>query len=198
MSLVFDRYRAFVLSVILLMFLTTLDSKESLGSSTPYLKPSKLPSFSSSPSVSEWRSFQAMKSNDYKVLWDSLHAIDRGYETWSWEWKLGWLRTCQRPDEYCDDLVANALQDRAAVIRLNAAKKAGAVYFQTGKPRLKQILQKELGLNRNIKLKKSFPVLAAIKQSLMCLRTPQEKNRKKNAKQDKFLNNKLAKLCRKS
>ena len=45
---------------------------------------------------------------------------------WSWEWRLGWLKSCAlEKDDYCSRIFRSALKDKAAIVRAEAAALLG-------------------------------------------------------------------------
>jgi len=78
------------------------------------------------PSPADWRYFIRASDKDRENLWTThvLQGVKLG--DWSWGWRLGWVRACSTsPREFCRDILATALFDRALVVRAEAATRLG-------------------------------------------------------------------------
>ncbi|MFK7871642.1 MAG: hypothetical protein AB8C84_00525 [Oligoflexales bacterium] len=148
--------------------------------------------FSQSPQTRQWKQFMKMKPGDYQMLWDSLSLAGEGFSSWSWEWKIGWVRTCKKKAGYCRELLLLAVEDPAAVVRSASAQKIANLYYQSGDKDFLSILLKEMQKDRNKKLKSSWPVEKQLSLTRRCILGPTIFKKRKQ----KEMRNVLAKVCR--
>ncbi|MEY4629929.1 MAG: hypothetical protein RIQ81_49 [Pseudomonadota bacterium] len=89
------------------------------------------PSFDpgSAPNASEWRRFMEMPTKEIEALWYSNAHRGNTLASWDWKWRLGWVRICAAPSggrpEFCSKILENGLQDKALVVRAEAAGAIG-------------------------------------------------------------------------
>ncbi len=86
---------------------------------------------SSPPSASEWQRFNTMTQHERANLWRHYSARRVGFSQWSWQWRIGWVRSCSNraaSDLPCPSILNAALNDDAAVVRAEAAQALGERY----------------------------------------------------------------------
>ena len=106
-------------------------------------KVSKLESFNikSEPAPADWRFFLKAPEASRESLWAHHAKLGHHLREWSWGWRLGWVRTCAKSARvYCNDVLKEALFDRAAVVRGEAAARIGTRYEGTKRPDVTALL----------------------------------------------------------
>ncbi len=90
--------------------------------------PTSLHSFqiTTEPARADWRFFIRAPEAGREQLWTYHTAAGRRLGDWSWGWRMGWLRTCARSTRvYCADVMKQGLNDKALVVRAEAATRLG-------------------------------------------------------------------------
>jgi hypothetical protein len=80
------------------------------------------------PSTAEWQHFHQMTENKKIELWRFQSGRGVTLAQWAWQWRIGWVRQCERPESLatlCPGLLSAALQDKAVVVRAEAATVIG-------------------------------------------------------------------------
>lgn len=82
--------------------------------------------FRKEPAKADWRYFLKAPEISRQKLWG--YHVGQGHQLrdWSWGWRLGWVRACSdSQEEYCGQIMAQALGDKAMVVRAEAATRLG-------------------------------------------------------------------------
>lgn len=84
---------------------------------------------SKAPNATEWRRFMEMPAREIEALWYSNAHRGNTLASWDWKWRLGWVRVCAVPSGtrpgFCGQLLESGLQDKALVVRAEAAGAIG-------------------------------------------------------------------------
>lgn len=121
------------------------------------------------PSEADWRYFQQMLPKSRAQLWQSATKRGKELKDWAWGWRLGWVQVCiDDPAAYCRRVVSDAMNDKALVVRAEAAKQIGRKYEGTGDSKMLEILTAAYENSRNLRRGKPMyiqqRILYAIKQ----------------------------------
>jgi len=85
-----------------------------------------------SPTQAEWRTFNNLSSKKILQLWSYHSARGKKLTDWSWEWRIGWVRSCLKPNNkaknYCLKVIKDGLSNDALVVRSETAKHLGISY----------------------------------------------------------------------
>lgn len=125
----------------------------------------------SKPTVSDWRFFMNA-SNDWKrELWDHYKRKDLDLKDWYWAWRIGWVKSCKHIKEaWCYKVLKQGLNDKALVVRAQAAESLGEKFANTRNRSIANRLMKEYKLKRNSRNSKPLfvkgKILFALKQIL--------------------------------
>ena len=93
------------------------------------------------PSAADWQYFTRMPAVEREQLWNESVKTGNGLGQWSWQWRLGWIRSCEvQLWNQCALILKQALSDNAAVVRSTAAVTAGRIYSQTQDSAITQLL----------------------------------------------------------
>src|SRR5690606_5111586 len=107
---------------------------------------------SGQPSPSDWEYFFKLDDQKRMKLWVFHTKRGRALGQWSWEWRLAWVRTCMTSkQEYCQDVIDQALTDKALVVRAEAATKMGSRYAGTKNRKMVEKLSNLYRDKRNIR-----------------------------------------------
>lgn len=119
------------------------------GKTAPALAPFDI---HAEPSPADWRYFIRAQEKDREQLW-TTHALQgTRLGDWSWGWRLGWVRTCDTSQrEFCRDILATALFDRALVVRAEAATRIGRRLEGTGDQANLDLLARSFRESRNFR-----------------------------------------------
>ncbi|MGE0171974.1 MAG: hypothetical protein AB7T49_04285 [Oligoflexales bacterium] len=88
-------------------------------------------------------------------VWNELAVTkDRSpsLATVGWQWRLGWIRRCLNIDEaFCRDVLQQALEDRALVVRAEAATIMGQKFEDTKDAKILAQLERAYKNPRNLR-----------------------------------------------
>jgi len=92
-------------------------------------------------------------SDDYrKNLWDMQASRGIKLGSWSWGWRLGWMRACgASKSRWCLDILKDGLKDDALLVRAEAAKRLGERFRGTRNDRIVVLLEEASADARNIR-----------------------------------------------
>lgn len=84
------------------------------------------------PQRSDWQYFHNAPERFRYDLWRYHRKQGRTLASWSWGWRLGWIRGCAKSTKkYCHVILNRALTDDALVVRAEAATVLGRRYEKT-------------------------------------------------------------------
>lgn len=84
------------------------------------------------PSPPDWEYFFKLDDQSRMKLWIFHKKRNRGLAQWSWEWRLAWVRACIKSDQsYCQEVLDQALNDNALVVRAEVATQLGIHFANT-------------------------------------------------------------------
>lgn len=104
------------------------------------------------PQPADWRYFIKASEPERERLW-AYHA-GKGVKLggWAWGWRLGWIRVCGASEKtYCQEVLTQALFDKALVVRAEAATRFGRRYEGTANDAIVSVLAKAYKNPRNIR-----------------------------------------------
>lgn len=94
------------------------------------------------PSEADWVYFLKMPPKEREALWSYNAKQHYHLKDWSWGWRLGWVRVCNKEKSpFCFERLREALKDRALVVRAEAATKIGESYEGSGDARVLTLLE---------------------------------------------------------
>ncbi|MDA9951570.1 hypothetical protein N9D31_03240 [Oligoflexaceae bacterium] len=100
--------------------------------------------FSKAPKPEQWRSFMAAPFSELEKL-HLLYkekGLDKSFRSISWEWRMAWVRRCQKRNEaLCLKRLSQSLEDPALVVRSAAARAFAERYRGTKDPKALAILE---------------------------------------------------------
>ncbi len=74
-----------------------------------------------SPSTSDWKAFWRLSESQRESLYKFHQKQKTEFKDWSWEWRIGWVKSCTSSDKlYCRSILKKALFDPALVVRSTA------------------------------------------------------------------------------
>ena len=81
------------------------------------------------PEGVEWSRFMELSIKEAEALWnDQAHKGVR-FAGWNWKWRLAWVKLCalnpKAGAKFCDEILDEALTDKALVVRAEAASAIG-------------------------------------------------------------------------
>lgn len=107
------------------------------------------------PATRDWRAFHKAAPEFRKELWTYHQKRKVAFKSWSWGWRLGWVRSCAAaPVGYCQQILESALSDNAVVVRAETATQLGRIYENTKNPKFSALLIKAFNNPKNYRNKK--------------------------------------------
>lgn len=109
----------------------------SFGSGQPF-------DITKAPDQKTWSYFFNLPKNARHALWKEQQEVHGStLRSWAWQWRLAWVRACSSSREpYCHKITAEALFDKAMVVRAESARGLGVRFEGTGsEPILKLLAQ---------------------------------------------------------
>ena len=104
------------------------------------------------PSEEDWRYFMSQTHEWRESLWKYHNGLGETYKSWSWAWRIGWIKSCRsKKTGYCGDVFTNAIADDALVVRNEIAKTIGLRFSDTGDSEAIKNLEKMLKDSRNFR-----------------------------------------------
>jgi hypothetical protein len=137
--------------------------------STKQLKSIEEFEVSKEPEKRDWQSFHKAEPQFRAELWKYHQKRQIDFSTWSWGWRMGWVRACSNdPKGYCAEILEKALFDKALVVRAEAATQLGRNFDSSKNEKFSSLLLKALNNPKNFRNKKPLfvqqRILFAIKQ----------------------------------
>ena len=119
------------------------------------------------PSPEDWTAFLAKTDTARLKDWSLIKSQGLGFEDLSWEWRLGWVRTCSTASsEECGGIMQLGLFDKALVVRAESATRLGQRFAGTGHPPAIRLLRTAYGIQQNSRSKQPMFVQYRILQAL--------------------------------
>jgi hypothetical protein len=131
---------------------------------TPPLKSGKEPSqaakvqelktfdFRKAPTPADWRYFLKAPERQREDLWTAHAKTGVKLASWSWQWRLGWVRACGKSDRpYCGVVLEQALFDKAMVVRADSATRLGNRYEGSGSSAVAELLGRAYANPKNLR-----------------------------------------------
>lgn len=110
---------------------------------------------SKEPATRDWRAFHKADPVFRKELWAYHQKRKVDFKTWSWGWRLGWVRSCATtPTGYCQQILESALFDKAVVVRAETATQLGRIFENSKNAKFSSLLIKAFNNPRNYRHKK--------------------------------------------
>ena len=90
------------------------------------------------PERIEWSRFMEMSTKEAEALWNDQAYRGTHFADWNWKWRLAWVKLCaanpKSSARFCDNILDEALADKALVVRAEAASTIGTLYEGTMDP----------------------------------------------------------------
>lgn len=110
---------------------------------------------SKEPATRDWRSFHKAAPEFRKELWNYHQKRKVGFKSWSWGWRLGWVRSCANtPEGYCEQILEAALADNAVVVRAETATQLGRIFENSKNQKFSSLLINAFKNPKNYRNKK--------------------------------------------
>lgn len=104
------------------------------------------------PAKRDWQAFHKSTPAYRQALWDYHSKRGIEFSGWSWGWRMGWIRSCALAQaNYCQAIFEKALEDKALVVRAEAATQLGRIYDGTKDGSVSALLIKALENPRNFR-----------------------------------------------
>lgn len=96
----------------------------------------------SHPSSAEWRFFMSASNKWRMRLWKAQVALGKSFHDWSWEWRIGWLKTCVSSQSlnWCEKRLSEGLSDKALVVRAEAVSAIAKRWWGSGNIKMREKL----------------------------------------------------------
>ncbi len=128
-------------NTLVLLFLLFFPNCEALALTARPAMPSAELNISTAPSRADWQYFMRADSKFKKKLWHYYKDQGKSLKDWAWEWRVGWVQTCQHSQEaWCWQLFKAALFDQALVVRSEAAVRLGERFRGSANPDIVTLL----------------------------------------------------------
>jgi len=113
---------------------------------------------SKSPTQIEWQTFNKLSPAKQQQLWNYHSSKGKKLGNWSWEWRIGWVRSCLEPskrkENYCEQIIKDGLEDDALVVRSETVKHLGLSYQGSKDLKIIQLLANTYKNARNYRNQK--------------------------------------------
>lgn len=92
------------------------------------------------PEKVEWARFMELPMKEAETLWNEQTFKGTSLAGWNWKWRLAWVRLCAaNPGQgtapsFCDSIIDQASEDKALVVRAEAASAIGQIKDGTMDP----------------------------------------------------------------
>jgi len=121
------------------------------------------------PNRKDWKRFIKQDPKKRQQMWNFYSRQSLKLGSWSWGWRIGWVRTCTFSREaYCATILKSALFDDAVVVRSEAAIQMGKRYENSQSAIVINLLAKAYDNHENFRRGKPLfvqnRILFAIKQ----------------------------------
>jgi hypothetical protein len=81
------------------------------------------------PTPKDWKRFMKQSEKKRFKMWKYFSAKGAKLGSWSWGWRIGWVRTCTfSKARFCGDILKAGLFDDAVVVRSETAVRMGNRY----------------------------------------------------------------------
>ncbi len=113
---------------------------------------SELLDITKEPNTKDWKRFIKQPEKARKKMWNYFEARGENLGSWSWGWRIGWVRTCTfSKARFCGEILKSALFDDAVVVRSEAAVRIGKRYEDSKNATVINLLTKAYANKRNIR-----------------------------------------------
>lgn len=147
---------AYGLLVPTIGFALTTDIKHEPSRAT---KPAMLFDIQHEPSAADWQRFFKLPPRQRAALWQRHADEGKKLSQWSWQWRLGWIKTCSvSGEEYCNGILKAGLDDPAMVVRAEAATALGKKFEGSHSRPVVDLLTAAYGRKENIRNNKPLYV----------------------------------------
>lgn len=107
------------------------------------------------PSREDWRYFLKLSPQAQDDIWRSFITKGVNLGDWSWAWRIGWIKACTGNSlKFCETVFAEALGDRALVVRAEAITALGRIYEKTQRRDIVKMISIAAADKRNMRNKK--------------------------------------------
>lgn len=116
------------IAVLLILLGVAIGESRVSAASAPGGRPGRLEPLDirKEPAPADWRYFLKATDADRAKLWTYHENLGVKLSGWAWGWRLGWVRACGDSDSLlCQDILRQALFDKALVVRAEAATRFG-------------------------------------------------------------------------
>jgi hypothetical protein len=101
----------------------------------------KIPAlFAEAPTSASWTEFLHKNPKDLESLWGQLNGAkssQAGLGSIGWQWRLGWIRRCLNVEaRFCNVVLSQALNDKAMLVRAEAATVLGQKFEDSKDPKI--------------------------------------------------------------
>lgn len=132
------------------------------------------------PSRADWQFFMRANENNRMLLWKKHLKRGKHLKDWSWGWRLGWVRSCAQSKQHtCHQLLAEALFDRALVVRAEAASRLGNLYAGSANNKIIGLLERAFTNKSNTRGGHPLFIQQRILYALHLIGDPSQKNQAK-------------------
>ena len=120
------------------------------------------------PNKGDWQRMRSMSEPELTKLWEFHHAQGKHLSNWAWQWRMGWLQTCNTPShpKRCLEIFSEGVRDPAMVVRAEAATQIGGLYENSKNVQAVEWLKTAWRNPNNIRGGKPLFVCERILQSL--------------------------------
>ena len=119
------------------------------------------------PSQADWKFFIHAPERARIQLWEKNARIGKQLAAWNWGWRLGWVRTCSiSGHRICQEILRQALFDKALVVRSEAAVRLGSLFAGTAHPNVVALLEQAYVNKANVRAGRPLFVLQRILYAL--------------------------------
>ncbi len=108
--------------------------------------------FQKEPAKADWRYFLKEPEANRQKLWAYHTGQGHLLKDWAWGWRLGWVRACaESKEEFCGQIMRQALADKAMVVRAEAATRLGRRFDGSKDPKIVAMLGEAYRLKGNVR-----------------------------------------------
>lgn len=107
---------------------------------------------STEPAKTDWRRFHKFSTDEKSELWAYFAKQNKKLNYWHWGWRLAWVRSCEmEASTFCQEVLPQALQDRALFVRAEAADVIGRKYRNSQNIPMLNLLREAYKNPRNLR-----------------------------------------------
>ena len=115
------------------------------------------------PTKAKWQSFMQLNQKDLVELWQVQRGQGVRLKNWAWQWRIGWVKVCiEASVDICDEVLAQAMGDRALVVRAEAVKALRLRFAGSADENALSVLQGAFGNKRNYRNHRPLFILSRI------------------------------------